>query len=72
VFDHAFEVLVVADELEGGGGADAFDGVEVVTAEEDAKVDELVVLVLDTTGAHGVVLVTCSRSMPRPSSTLSM
>lgn len=41
VFDDAFEVFVVADELEGGGGADAFDGVEVVAAEEDAEVDEL-------------------------------
>jgi hypothetical protein len=45
VRDDAFEVLVVADEFEGRGGADAFDGVEVVAAEEDAKVDELEVLV---------------------------
>jgi hypothetical protein len=41
VGDDAFEVLVVADEFEGGGGANAFDGVEVVAAEEDAEVDEL-------------------------------
>ena len=41
VGDYAFEVLVVADELESGGGADALDGVEVVAAEEDAEVDEL-------------------------------
>jgi hypothetical protein len=41
VRDYAFEVLVVADQFEGGGGADAFDGVEVVAAEEDAEVDEL-------------------------------
>jgi hypothetical protein len=45
VRDDAFEVLVVADEFEGRGRADAFDGVEVVAAEEDAKVDELEVLV---------------------------
>lgn len=36
VGDYAFEVLVVADEFEGSGGADAFDGVEVIAAEEDA------------------------------------
>ena len=41
VCDDAFEGFVVADELEGGGGADAFDGVEVVAAEEDAEIDEL-------------------------------
>jgi hypothetical protein len=35
VLDYAFEVFVIADELEGGGGADAFDGIEVVAAEED-------------------------------------
>jgi hypothetical protein len=46
VFDDAFEVLVVADELDGGGGADAFDGVEVVAAKEDAEIDELAVVSL--------------------------
>lgn len=42
VGDYAFEVFVVADELESSGGADALDGVEVVAAKEDAEVDELV------------------------------
>jgi hypothetical protein len=41
VGDDAFEVLVVADEFEGGGGADTLDWVEVVAAKEDAEVDEL-------------------------------
>jgi hypothetical protein len=45
VRNYAFEVLVVADELEGGGGADAFDGVEVIAAEENAEIDELDMLV---------------------------
>jgi hypothetical protein len=31
-FDDAFEVLVFADKLEGGTGADAFYGVEVIAA----------------------------------------
>jgi hypothetical protein len=45
VCDDTFEGFVVADEFEGGGGADALDGVEVVAAEEDAEVDELGLLV---------------------------
>jgi hypothetical protein len=44
VLDDAFEVFVIADEFEGSGGADAFDGVEVVATEEDAEVDELLVV----------------------------
>lgn len=40
-FDDAVESLVLADELEGSGCADSFDGVEVVAAEENAEVDEL-------------------------------
>lgn len=35
VCDYAFEVLVVADEFEGGGRTDAFDGVEIIAAEEN-------------------------------------
>ena len=41
MLNYAFEVLVLADELESGAGTDAFDGVEVVTAEENAEVNEL-------------------------------
>jgi hypothetical protein len=41
VFDDAFKVRVLADEFESRTGADAFDGIEVVAAEEDAEVDEL-------------------------------
>jgi hypothetical protein len=46
VSDYAFEVLVVANHFEGSGGADALDGVEVITAEEDTEVDELLYLAL--------------------------
>lgn len=38
---HAFEVLVFSDELERGAGADAFNGVEVVAAQEDTEINEL-------------------------------
>ena len=41
VFDDAFEVIVLADELQSGAGADALDGIEVVAAEEDTEVNEL-------------------------------
>jgi hypothetical protein len=41
VFDDAFEVIVLTDELQSGAGADAFDGIEVVAAKEDTEVDEL-------------------------------
>lgn len=41
-FDEFLEGAVFADEFEGGRGADLGDGVEVVTAQEDAEVDELV------------------------------
>jgi hypothetical protein len=41
VFDDAFKIVVLADEFESRAGADALDGVEVITAEEDAEVDEL-------------------------------
>jgi len=44
MFDDAFEVCVLADEFEGGAGADAFNGVEVIAAEEDTEVDELTVV----------------------------
>jgi len=44
VLDDAFEVGMLADELEGGAWADAFDGVEVIAAEEDTEVDELAVV----------------------------
>ena len=44
VFNDAFEVGMLADELEGGAWADAFDGVEVIAAEEDTEVDELTVV----------------------------
>ena len=44
VFDDAFEVRVLADELEGGAWPDAFDGVEVIAAEEDTEIDELTVI----------------------------
>jgi len=66
VFDYAFEILVVADELEGSGGPDAFDGVEVVAAEQNAEVDELVSLVLDSTYAVGDVLVPVLAPCPGP------
>jgi hypothetical protein len=39
--DYAFEVLVVADQFEGGGGADALDGIKVIAAEKDAEINEL-------------------------------
>ena len=39
--DDGFEGAVVADEFEGGVGADFGDRVDVVAAEEDAEVDEL-------------------------------
>jgi hypothetical protein len=54
VSNHAFEVLVVADQFEGGGGADALDGVEVVAAEEDAEIDELHLLVLYVSPSEGI------------------
>ena len=41
VFDDVLEGAVFFDEVEGGGGADLGDGVDVVAAEEDAEVDEL-------------------------------
>lgn len=41
VCDDAVEGLVLLDQLQGCGWADAFNGVEVVTAEENAEVDEL-------------------------------
>ena len=41
-FDDFFEGFVFADEFEGCCGADFGDGVEVVAAEENAKVDKLV------------------------------
>jgi hypothetical protein len=42
VFDDAFQVVVLTDEFKGCAGADAFDGIEIVAAEEDTEVDELV------------------------------
>jgi hypothetical protein len=56
VGDYAFEVLVVADQFEGGGGANAFDGVEVIAAEEDAEIDELDMSVLCRSQKQGHVL----------------
>jgi hypothetical protein len=53
---YAFEVLVIADEFEGGGGADAFDGVEVIAAEEDTEVDELWLLVLGVSVKERLIL----------------
>ena len=41
VFEDAFNVLVLPDQLDGALGADASDGVAVVTAQQDAQVDEL-------------------------------
>jgi hypothetical protein len=41
VSDYAFEVLVVADQFEGGGGADTLDGVKVIAAEENTEIDKL-------------------------------
>jgi hypothetical protein len=70
VGDNAFEVLVVADEFEGGGGADAFDGVEVVAAEKDTEVDELRMSIPSMSIEEWLHL-TCSRSISKPSSTLS-
>jgi hypothetical protein len=55
VGDYAFEVFVLADQLEGGAGADAFDGVEVVAAEEDAEVDELGLLDCESSDVRGVL-----------------
>jgi hypothetical protein len=56
VCDYAFEVIVVADEFEGGGGADALDGVEVIAAEEDTEVDELWLLVLGVSVKERLIL----------------
>jgi len=75
-FDDFLEGLVFADEPEGGAGADAFDGVDVVAAEEDAEVDELWVVLSATVlcvvgGWEGRERGTCSLSISRPSSTLS-
>jgi hypothetical protein len=70
VGDYAFKVLVVADEFEGSRGADAFDGVEIVAAEQNAEVDELGVVSEKNCWEAGIVR-TCSRSMAKPSSTLS-
>jgi hypothetical protein len=44
VLDYVLEVLVLADKLQCGAWADALDGVEVVAAEEDTKVNELVII----------------------------
>jgi hypothetical protein len=33
---------VVTDHLEGGAGADALNGVEIIAAEENTEVDELI------------------------------
>tara|TARA_R110002003_G_scaffold104_43_gene8582 strand:- start:188 stop:880 length:693 start_codon:yes stop_codon:yes gene_type:complete len=71
VGDHAFEVVVVADEFESGGGANALDGIEVVAAEEDAEVNELVAVTFCVCCRVGDAVLTCSRSMPSPSNTLS-
>jgi hypothetical protein len=64
------ERAVLADESQGGGGTDAFDGVDVVAAEEDAEVDELWLTVRCTHYPRGSEH-TCSRFMSKPSSTLS-
>lgn len=41
VFNDTFQVIMLTDELESGAGANAFDRVEIITAEEDTEVDEL-------------------------------
>lgn len=41
MLDDAFEVFVLADELKSCAGPDAFDGIEVVAAEENAEVNKL-------------------------------
>lgn len=41
MFDYAFEVFVLANELKGSAGTDAFDRVQVVATEENAEVNEL-------------------------------
>lgn len=41
MFDYAFKIIVVADELDGCGGTDAFNRVEVIAAEQNAEIDEL-------------------------------
>jgi hypothetical protein len=54
VSDYTFEILVVADQFEGGGGTDALDGVEVVAAEEDAEIDKLNLLVSCILPSEGI------------------
>jgi hypothetical protein len=41
VFNDAFKVIVLANEFESSAGANAFDRIEVIAAEEDTEVDEL-------------------------------
>lgn len=41
MLDYAFEVFVLADELESSAGTDALDRVEIVATEENAEVDKL-------------------------------
>lgn len=75
-FDDAFKGFVFTDEAEGGPGADLWDGVDVVAAEEDAEVYELESKRVSSEvqgweSGKGLLRHTCLRSMSKPARTLS-